>query len=55
LVLWLLLTGFGAINYLPMFIYLPPNVALATLIGSLIYSLLTALTLKIIDNKVDLV
>ncbi|MCW3489896.1 hypothetical protein [Dethiobacter alkaliphilus] len=54
LVLWFLLSGFGTIFSLPLFEDIPPQPALVTLIGSFVYSIILAVTLKLFDNKTSL-
>jgi hypothetical protein len=50
-VLWLILSGFGVVFDLPKFKDTPPDIALVTLIGSIIYGVVTAYTLKLLDTK----
>jgi len=54
-VLWLLLSGFGSIFNLPQFTLIPPNVALATLVGALIYGIVNAFTLGYLEKRIGLV
>ncbi len=54
IVLWLILSGFGSIFDLPKFKGTPPDIALITLIGSIIYGIVTAYTLKLLESKTKL-
>jgi len=54
LVLWVILHGFGTIFDLPLFTKMPLHIAYATLSYSLTYGFMTALALKIIDKKTQL-
>lgn len=54
LVIWVSLNSFGTILNLPLFRKIPLNVAYSTLSTALLYGLMTALTLKIIDRKMHL-
>ncbi|KLU63749.1 hypothetical protein DEAC_c43170 [Desulfosporosinus acididurans] len=54
LVIWLLLNTFGTILNLPLFRKMPLNVAYATLSTALIYGLMVALTLRLIDKKMHI-
>lgn len=51
LIIWLLLNTFGTLLDLPLFRGMPINVAYSTLSTALLYGLITAFTLRIIDNK----
>lgn len=54
LVMWLLLNAFGTILNIPLFRNIPLNVAYSTLSTALIYGFMTALMLKMIDKKMNL-
>ncbi len=53
-VLWFLLLGFGTIFKLPLFKEIPPNAALFTLVGAVLYGLVTAYSLRLLDAKTRL-
>ncbi len=50
-ILWFFLSGFGTIFRLPLFIDIPQISALTILVGAVIYGLVLAYTLKLIDKK----
>lgn len=52
--LWFLLLGYGTTFKLPMFKNLPPLNALTTFVGAVIYGVVTAYTLRLIDKKTSL-
>ena len=54
LVIWLVLNTFGTLLNLPLFRKMPLTVAYATLSTAIIYGLMAASTLKIIDKKMNL-
>lgn len=54
LVLWVLLHGFGTIFNLPLFTNMPLDIAYATLSFALVYGFTTAFTLKILEEKTQL-
>ncbi|WP_066633538.1 DUF6789 family protein [Desulfolucanica intricata] len=54
LALWFLLLGFGTMWRLPMWTNVPPPTSLAILIGSIIYGLVTAYTLKLLERRTKL-
>jgi len=54
LVIWLLLNSFGTILDLPLFRNMPLKVAYSTLSTALIYGFMTALCLKLLDKKMNL-
>ncbi|WP_088186089.1 hypothetical protein [Desulfosporosinus sp. FKA] len=54
LVIWLLLNTFGTLLNLPLFRKMPLNAAYATLSTALIYGLMVALTLRLIDKKMHI-
>ncbi len=53
-ILWFLLSGFGTIFNLANFAHIPPNTALSTLGGALIFGLVTAFTLGYLDRRTGL-
>jgi len=53
-ILWFLLMGFGTIFNLAQFQDIPPTPALTTFIGALIYGIVLAYNLKIIDKNTHL-
>lgn len=53
-VLWMLLSSFGTIYNVPLFSDIPLNVAYTTLFTASLFGLVVAWTLKIIDNKTEL-
>lgn len=53
--LWHIFLGLGTAFKMPMFGSIPPSTALATLVGSIIYGLVTAYVLRILDLRTDLV
>lgn len=54
LVIWLLLNSFGTILDLPLFRNMPLKVAYSTLSTALIYGFMTALNLKLLDKRMNL-
>ncbi len=54
LVLWFLLSGFGTVARLPLFEDIPPLDASDILIGSILYGLVLAYTLKLLEKKTKL-
>lgn len=54
-VLWLLAAGVGLLVNLPGFREAPLNEALVTLSGTVVYGLITAYTLKIIDERTNII
>jgi len=53
--LWHLFFGIGTAFKMPMFHQIPPQSAFFTLIGSLIYGLVTAYTLSLLEKKTGLI
>ncbi len=53
-VLWFLLSGFGTIFRLPLFKNIPPGDAISTFVGALIYGILTAYGLMLLDKRTKL-
>ena len=53
-ILWFLLSSFGTIYNLKNFAHIPPNTALSTLGGALIYGLVTAYTLGFLERRTGL-
>lgn len=51
---WFLLSGFGTIYKLPLFEDIPPGPALTTLGGAILYGLVLASMLKILESKTSL-
>jgi uncharacterized membrane protein YagU involved in acid resistance len=51
LVLWFLLSGFGSVLRLPNFTKVPPTSELDILVGAVLYGLVLAYTLKLLDKK----
>ncbi len=54
LVMWFILTGFGTIFSLETFIGIPPISALLILVGGLLFGVVTAHIIKILDHKTKL-
>lgn len=54
-ILWMFLSGFGASSGLPRFDSIPPNVSLVTLVGSILYGVVMAYLLGILEKKTKLV
>lgn len=54
LVLWVLLHAFGSLFNLPLFTGMPLHIAYATLSYALIYGFMTALALRIIERRTQL-
>lgn len=54
LVLWFLLSGFGSVLRLPNFTKVPPIAELDILVGAILYGLVLAYTLKLLDKKTSL-
>ncbi|KNZ69426.1 hypothetical protein Tfer_1868 [Thermincola ferriacetica] len=54
-VIWITVNGIGTAINLPLFKEIPPLSALATLAGALIWGLVTAYILKLMDTKIRLV
>jgi uncharacterized membrane protein YagU involved in acid resistance len=52
--LWVFLMAFGTASRLPAFTAVPPDSALETLVGSLIYGLVTAYVLSLFDRRTSL-
>jgi len=53
-ILWVLLLGFGTIFRLPLFMNIPPGPALSVFVGALIYGLVTAYTLSLLEKRTRL-
>lgn len=49
--LWFFLSGLGTIFNLPKFVDIPPNSALTTLAGALLFGLVAAYTLRVIEQR----
>ncbi len=53
-VLWFILSGFGTVFDLKNFAHIPASTALSTLGGSLIFGLVTSITLRYLDRNLEL-
>lgn len=53
--LWILLTGVGTLFKMPVWRVINPSTAITLLLGSIIYSLVTAYTLRKLDKRTDLI
>lgn len=55
LILWFLLLGLGTMWRLPLFTVVPPKPALVIFVGALLYGLVTAYILKLLDQRTNLI
>ncbi len=54
-IFWFLLTSIGTLFKMPVWRVITPRSAITLLIGSLIYSVITAYVLKLLDDKTELI